>query len=57
MRVYTHQRVEQFVDRRAADIRRAGQPAGPEGSLGKLLWTEGMTLMSDVVSRGARRAR
>ncbi len=50
MRVYTHQRVEQFTNRRAADVRRAGQPAGPEGSLGKLLWTEGMTLMSHVVS-------
>ena len=25
-------------------------PAGPEGSLGKLLWTEGMNLASDVVS-------
>ena len=25
-------------------------PAGPEGSLGKLLWTEGMNLVSDVVS-------
>jgi alkylation response protein AidB-like acyl-CoA dehydrogenase len=49
VQVYTHQRVEQFTNRRAADVRRAGQPAGPEGSLGKLLWTEGMRLMSDVV--------
>ena len=48
--LYTHHRVEQFTNRRAADVRRAGQPAGPEGSLGKLLWTEGLTLMSDVVS-------
>jgi alkylation response protein AidB-like acyl-CoA dehydrogenase len=41
---------ESFVNRRAADLRRAGQAAGPEGSLGKLLWTEGMRKMSDVVS-------
>ncbi|MEP7115570.1 MAG: acyl-CoA dehydrogenase family protein, partial [Ilumatobacteraceae bacterium] len=50
MRVYTHHRLEGFVNRRAADLRRSGAPAGPEGSLGKLLWTEGMNLMSDVVS-------
>ena len=50
MRAYTHHRIEGFVNRRAADLRRAGAPAGPEGSLGKLLWTEGMRLVSDVVS-------
>ena len=50
MRVYTHHRVEGFLNRRAADLRRSGAPPGPEGSLGKLLWTEGMNLMSDVVS-------
>jgi alkylation response protein AidB-like acyl-CoA dehydrogenase len=50
MRVYIHKRLEGFVNRRAADLRRAGAAAGPEGSLGKLMWTEGMTLMSEVVS-------
>jgi alkylation response protein AidB-like acyl-CoA dehydrogenase len=50
MRAYTHVRVEGFVNRRAADLRRAGAPPGPEGSLGKLVWTEGMTVVSDVVS-------
>lgn len=50
MRVYTHHRLEGFVNRRAADLRRSGAPAGPEGSLGKLLWTEGLNLMSDVIS-------
>jgi alkylation response protein AidB-like acyl-CoA dehydrogenase len=49
-RVYTHHRLEGFVNRRAADLRRAGAEPGPEGSLGKLLWTEGMNLVSDVVS-------
>jgi alkylation response protein AidB-like acyl-CoA dehydrogenase len=50
MRAYTHHRLEGFVNRRASDLRRSGAPAGPEGSLGKLLWTEGMRVMSDVVS-------
>jgi alkylation response protein AidB-like acyl-CoA dehydrogenase len=50
MRAYTHFRIEGFVNRRAADLRRSGAAPGPEGSLGKLLWTEGMTYVSDVVS-------
>jgi len=48
-RVYTHERVEGFVGQRAAQLATEGTP-GPEGSLGKLLWTEGMTLTSEVVS-------
>jgi alkylation response protein AidB-like acyl-CoA dehydrogenase len=50
MRAYTHFRVEGFVNRRAADLRRSGAAPGPEGSLGKLVWTEGMTYVSEVVS-------
>jgi alkylation response protein AidB-like acyl-CoA dehydrogenase len=50
-KAYTHFRVEGFVNRRAADMRRAGSPPGPEGSLGKLIWTEGMTRVSDLISR------
>ena len=50
MRAYIHHRIEGFVNRRAADMRRAGAAAGPEGSLGKLLWTEGMTMYSNVIS-------
>jgi alkylation response protein AidB-like acyl-CoA dehydrogenase len=49
-RIYSHHRIENWVNRRATDLRQSGAAAGPEGSLGKLLWTEGMTLMSDVVS-------
>ena len=49
MQIYVHQRVESWTNRRAADLSRSGTP-GPEGSLGKLLWTEGMRKMSDVVS-------
>lgn len=51
VKAYTHFRIEGFVNRRAADMRRAGSPPGPEGSLGKLIWTEGMTMVSDVVSK------
>lgn len=50
-RAYSHFRIEGFVNRRAADLRRSGAPPGPEGSLGKLLWTEGMRRVSDVVSK------
>ena len=49
-RSYTHDRVESFVNQRAAELARGGTP-GPEGSLGKLLWTNGMKLNSEVVSR------
>jgi alkylation response protein AidB-like acyl-CoA dehydrogenase len=49
--VYVHMRVEGMVNRRAADVRKSGATPGPEGSLGKLLWTEGMTRMSGVVSK------
>ena len=51
MRVFTHLRVEGWMNRRAADLRAAGVPAGPEGSLGKLVWTEGMTLMANVAAQ------
>ncbi len=48
VKVYIHSRIESFTNRRAADQARSGTP-GPEGSLGKLLWTEGMNLVSNVV--------
>jgi alkylation response protein AidB-like acyl-CoA dehydrogenase len=47
MRAYSHTRVEGFLNRRAAQLRSSGTP-GPEGSLGKLMWTEGMNLISEV---------
>jgi alkylation response protein AidB-like acyl-CoA dehydrogenase len=49
-KAYTQMRIEGFVNRRAADLRAAGAAPGPEGSLGKLLWTEGLRRMTDVVS-------
>ena len=48
---YTHERIESYLNRRLADLVAAGATPGPEGSLGKLLWTNGMTLFSDVVSQ------
>ena len=50
MGVYIHKRVEALLNQRAADLARGGTP-GPEGSLGKLMWTEGMTKMSQVAGR------
>jgi alkylation response protein AidB-like acyl-CoA dehydrogenase len=47
-KVYIHGRVESFTNRRAADLARSGTP-GPEGSLGKLLWTEGMTQVGELI--------
>jgi alkylation response protein AidB-like acyl-CoA dehydrogenase len=48
-KMYIHHRIESLTNRRAADLARSGTP-GPEGSLGKLLWTEGMRKMTDVIS-------
>jgi alkylation response protein AidB-like acyl-CoA dehydrogenase len=50
MSVYVHKRVEAMLNQRAADLARGGTP-GPEGSLGKLMWTAGLTLMAEVASR------
>ncbi|WP_419930763.1 acyl-CoA dehydrogenase family protein [Candidatus Poriferisodalis sp.] len=50
MRLYLHLQSEGHLNRRAADLARGGTP-GPEGSLGKLKWTEGMRLMSEVISQ------
>ena len=49
MQLYVHLQTERHLNRRAADLARDGTP-GPEGSLGKLKWTEGMRKMSDTVS-------
>ena len=48
--MYIHTRVEGFVNRRAADLRKSGTTPGPEGSLGKIVWTEGMRKMSSAIS-------
>ena len=47
--LYTHLQTAAYTGRRA-DLRDPTAPPGPEASLGKMLWTEGMRRMSDVVS-------
>ncbi|MFM7536844.1 MAG: acyl-CoA dehydrogenase family protein [Acidimicrobiales bacterium] len=49
--LYMHGKVAQFTNRRAAAALKAGQTPGPEGSLGKLMWTANMRRTSDAVSQ------
>jgi alkylation response protein AidB-like acyl-CoA dehydrogenase len=49
--LYTHMKVAQYTNRRAAARLKAGQTPGPEGSLGKLMWTANMARVSDVVAQ------
>jgi alkylation response protein AidB-like acyl-CoA dehydrogenase len=48
-RQFIRSRVESLTNRRAADLAKSGTP-GPEGSLGKILWTEGMRTMTETVA-------
>jgi alkylation response protein AidB-like acyl-CoA dehydrogenase len=54
--LYVPQRVAQVTNRRAAARLKDGQIPGPEGSLGKLMWTANMARISDAISTilGAR---
>ena len=56
--VYIHQRVRHMNAARAAAAAAAGQPPGPQGSIGKLLWASGMTEIGQVAGSllGARLA-
>jgi alkylation response protein AidB-like acyl-CoA dehydrogenase len=49
-RVYVHQRIRSFVGKRVEQRAASGEAPGAEGSIGKLLWTRGMTEISEVVS-------
>ncbi|HAP76278.1 MAG TPA: acyl-CoA dehydrogenase [Acidimicrobiaceae bacterium] len=49
--LYIQHKVAQYTNRRAAAKLKAGQTPGPEGSLGKLMWTANMARVSDVISR------
>lgn len=46
---FIRSRIESLNAKRTADLAKSGTP-GPEGSLGKIIWTEGMNHMSDMVS-------
>jgi alkylation response protein AidB-like acyl-CoA dehydrogenase len=48
--LYIQHRVTQYTNGRAAAALRAGQMPGPEGSLGKLMWTANMARVSDAIS-------
>jgi alkylation response protein AidB-like acyl-CoA dehydrogenase len=48
--VYIHQRIRQMNAARIAAATAAGQPPGPEGSIGKLLWVAGMTEIGEVAA-------
>lgn len=48
-KVYMHHQIEKLTNKRASDLSKGGTP-GPEGSLSKLIWTEGLTMMADVAS-------
>jgi alkylation response protein AidB-like acyl-CoA dehydrogenase len=54
--VYIHQQVRHMNAARIAAATAAGQPPGPEGSIGKLLWIAGMTEIGQVAASllGAR---
>ena len=47
---YIRQRVVQYTNRRAVAGIKAGEVPGPEASLGKLMWTDGMRHTTEVVS-------
>ena len=49
-RVYSRSRVREWARFRAAAAVRLGGSAGPEGSIGKLLWTNAMQEISQVAS-------
>jgi len=48
--VYIHQHIRQMNAARIAAATAAGQPPGPEGSIGKLLWVAGMTEIGQVAA-------
>ncbi len=48
--IYIRSRVLQLNAQRAGVAARAGRPPGPEGSIGKLLWTQLLARISDVAT-------
>jgi len=48
--LYLDQRITQLIHLRGAALAANGQPPGPEGSIGKLRWTQDLARTSDVVS-------
>jgi alkylation response protein AidB-like acyl-CoA dehydrogenase len=48
--VYIHQRIRSMNAARVEAAAASGQPPGPEGSIGKLLWVAGLTEIGEVAS-------
>lgn len=48
--VYIHERLRAITRNRADLARRSGREVGPEGSLGKLLWAQGLTKIGDAAA-------
>ena len=48
--VYAHERLREITRLRADATRWTGGAPGPEGSLGKLLWVQGMTKIAEVAA-------
>ena len=49
--LYIHTQIEEITNRRAAAKAQRGAPPGAEGSISKLLWTQNMARVSDVIAR------
>lgn len=49
--LYIHLQLLDLTRQRVSAATKAGETPGPEGSIGKLFWVNGLTKMSDVVSR------
>ncbi|CDO30852.1 acyl-CoA dehydrogenase family protein [Mycolicibacterium porcinum] len=49
--LYIHAQIEHMTNRRAAAKALQGVPPGAEGSISKLLWTQNMSRVSDVITR------
>jgi alkylation response protein AidB-like acyl-CoA dehydrogenase len=54
--LFIHTQIEKYTNARAAAKAQQGAPPGAEGSISKLLWTQNMSRVSEVISRilGAR---
>ena len=48
--LYINRRITQLLRDRSAARVASGEPPGPEGSIGKLRWSQDLTRTSDVVS-------
>jgi alkylation response protein AidB-like acyl-CoA dehydrogenase len=49
-RVYIHERLRELTRQRVEAAHQRGATPGPEGSLGKLLWTQGLTAIGEAAA-------